>query len=67
MTLHEYKTLMQLTRMKPDSIAAKGAALVLVSGLTQTEAAQALGCNQTTISRAVRTLQDRRRIARQVA
>lgn len=66
MTLHEYKTLLQLTRIKPDSQAAKGAALVLVQGLTQTAAAQMLGCQQTTISRAVRTLKDRRRIALQV-
>jgi len=67
MTLHEYKTLLQLTRIKHNSIAAQGAALVLINGLTQTKAAQTLGCNQTTISRAVRTLQERRRIARQVA
>lgn len=67
MTLHEYKTLLQLTRMQADSMAAKGAALVLVNGLTQTKAAEALGCGQTTISRAVRTLRDKQRIARQVA
>jgi len=66
MTLHEYKTLLQLTRIRPDSQAAKGAALVLVQGLTQTAAAQMLGCQQTTISRAVRTIRDRRRIALQV-
>lgn len=66
MNLHEFKTLMQLTRIKPDSQAAKGAALVLVQGLTQVQAAQVLGCQQTTISRAVRTLKDRQRIARQV-
>lgn len=66
MTLHEYKTLLQLTRIRPDSQAAKGAALVLVQGLTQTAAAEMLGCQQTTISRAVRTLRDRQRIARQV-
>jgi len=53
--------------MQADSMAAKGAALVLVNGLTQTKAAEALGCGQTTISRAVRTLRDRQRIARQVA
>jgi DNA-binding transcriptional regulator LsrR (DeoR family) len=66
MKLHEFKTLLQLTRIKPDSQASKGAALVLVNGLTQTAAAQVLGCQQTTISRAVRTLRDRQRIARQV-
>lgn len=66
MTLHEYKTLLQLTRIRPDSQAAKGAALVLVQGLTQVKAAEMLGCQQTTISRAVRTLRDRQRIARQV-
>jgi hypothetical protein len=66
MTLHEFKTLLQLTRINPDSQASKGAALVLVNGLTQTAAAQVLGCQQTTISRAVRTIRDRRRIARQV-
>ena len=66
MTLHEYKTLLQLTSIKPDSQAGKGAALVLVNGLTQTAAAQVLGCQQTTISRAVRTIKDRRRIALQV-
>lgn len=66
MTLHEFKTLLQLTRIKPDSQASKGAALVLVQGLTQTAAAQMLGCQQTTVSRAVRTIRDRRRIALQV-
>jgi hypothetical protein len=66
MTLHEFKTLLQLTRINPDSQASKGAALVLVNGLTQTAAAQMLGCQQTTISRAVRTIKDRRRLARQV-
>lgn len=66
MTLHEFKTLLQLTRIRPDSQASKGAALVLVNGLTQTAAAEMLGCQQTTISRAVRTLRDRQRIARQV-
>jgi DNA-binding transcriptional regulator LsrR (DeoR family) len=66
MTLHEFKTLLQLTSIRPDSQAGKGAALVLVNGLTQTAAAEMLGCQQTTISRAVRTLRDRQRIARQV-
>ena len=66
MTLHEYKTLLQLTSIRPSSQAEKGAALVLVQGLTQTAAAQVLGCQQTTISRAVRTIRDRQRIARQV-
>ena len=66
MTLHEYKTLLQLTRIRPDSQAGKGAELVLVNGLTQTAAAQQIGCQQTTISRAVRTIKDRRRLARQV-
>lgn len=66
MTLHEFKTLLQLTRINPDSQASKGAALVLVNGLTQTAAAQVLGCQQTTISRAVRTIKDKRRIALQV-
>ena len=66
MTLHEFKTLLELTRIRPDSQASKGAALVLVNGLTQTAAAEMLGCQQTTISRAVRTIKDRRRLARQV-
>ena len=66
MTLHEFKTLLQLTSIRPSSQAGKGAALVLVNGLNQTAAAQVLGCQQTTISRAVRTIKDRRRIALQV-
>lgn len=66
MTLHEFKTLLELTRMKPNSLAVRGAALVLVEGLTQVKAAEVLGCQQTTISRAVRVLRDRRRIARQI-
>lgn len=67
MKQHEFETLLQLTRMKPDSLAVKGAALVLVNGLTQVKAAQVLGCQQTTISRAVSVLKDKRRIARQIA
>jgi transposase len=66
MTLHEYKTLIQLTRINPQSIAAKGAALVLVNGLTQTKAAQMLDCQQTTISAAVRRLREVQRLARHV-
>jgi hypothetical protein len=66
MTLYQFKTLIELTRLNPESIAAKGAALVMVNGLTQTAAAEMLGCQQTTISRAVRTIKDRRRIALQV-
>jgi hypothetical protein len=66
MTLYEFKILLELTSIRPDSQAGKGAALVLVNGLTQTAAAQVLGCQQTTISRAVRTIKDRRRIALQV-
>lgn len=67
MTLHQFKTLLELTRMKPNSVAATGAQLVLVNGLTQTQAAKELGCTQSIISRAVRALKDRRRIARQIA
>lgn len=67
MTLNQFKTLVELTRMKPDSIAAKGAALVLVSGLTQVKAAAMLDCQQTTISKAVRRLREVQRIARHVA
>jgi DNA-binding MarR family transcriptional regulator len=67
MTLQQFKTLIELTRIKPNSIAAQGAALVMVNGLTQTKAAEILGCNQTTISHSVRTLRDKQRIARQVA
>lgn len=66
MTLYEYKTLLQLTSIRAGSQAEKGAALVLVQGLTQVKAAEMLGCQQTTISRAVRTIRDRQRIARQV-
>ena len=66
MTKHEFSTLLQLTRINPQSIAASGASLVLVKGITQTQAAKELGCTQSIISRAVRTLKDRRRIARQI-
>jgi len=52
--------------MKPNSVASKGAFLVLVEGKTQTKAAIALECQQTTISRAVRLLKDRRRLALQI-
>lgn len=67
MTSQEFQTLKQLTRLKPDSVATLGAYLVLCNGLTQVQASKRLGCTQSIISRAVRTLLDRRRIARQVA
>lgn len=66
MTMHQFKTLLELTRIKPQGIAAKGAEMVLVHGLTQVEASQVLNCSQATISRAVRTLKDRERIARHI-
>lgn len=65
-TLHQFKTLLALTRMKPDSLAAKGAALVIVNGLTQVKAAEMLNCQQTTISKAVRRLKEVHRLARHV-
>jgi DNA-binding MarR family transcriptional regulator len=66
MTNNEFQTLRQLTRLLSDSVATKGAYLVLVDGLTQVQASERLGCTQSIISRAVRTLKDRRRIARQI-
>jgi DNA-binding MarR family transcriptional regulator len=66
MTLHQFKSLLELTRINPQSIAAKGAALVLVNGLTQVKAAEMLNCQQTTISRAVRRLRDVQRLARHI-
>lgn len=67
MTLQQFKNLLELTRMNPQSIATKGAALVLVNGLTQVKAAQVLGCGQTTISAAVRRLKEVQRLARHIA
>lgn len=67
MTLQQFKTLLELTRMNPKSIAAQGAALVLVNGLTQVKASEMLNCGQTTISRAVRRLREVQRLARHVA
>jgi DNA-binding MarR family transcriptional regulator len=67
MTLQQFKNLLELTRMNPQSIAAKGAALVLVNKKTQTEAAKMLDCGQTTISRAVRRLREVQRLARHIA
>jgi DNA-binding MarR family transcriptional regulator len=66
MTLHQFKTILELTRMNPQSIATKGAALVLVNGLTQVKAAEMLNCQQTTISKAVRRLKEVHRLARHV-
>lgn len=66
MTLHQFKALIELTRMQPNSIAAKGAALVLVNGLTQVKAAAMLDCGQTTISAAVRRLREVQRLARHI-
>lgn len=66
MTKSEFNNLIQLTRMKPDSIGSKGAFKVLVEGMTQTAAAIDLDCQQTTISRSVRLLKDRRRLALQI-
>lgn len=67
MTLQQFKNLLELTRMQPESIAAKGAALVLINGLTQVKAASMLNCQQTTISRAVRRIREIQRLARHVA
>ena len=67
MSVFRFKDLMDLTRIDPESIAAQGAALVLVNGLTQTEASKRLMCQQTTISRAVRRLREVERIARNLA
>ena len=66
MTLAQFKNLMDLTRINPDSIAAKGAALVLINGISQTKAAQMLGCKQCTVSAAVRRLRDVERIAKRI-
>ena len=66
MTLHQFKTLIELTRIDPQSVAARGAALVLVNGKTQTAAAEMLGCQQTTISKAVRRLREVQRLARHI-
>jgi len=66
MTLAQFKNLMDLTRINPDSIAAKGAALVLINGMTQTKAAQMLGCRQWTVSAAVRRLREVERIAKRI-
>ena len=66
MTLYQFKTLIELTRMDPQSIAAKGAELVLVKGLTQTKAAETLDCGLTTINRAVRRLKEVQRLARHI-
>jgi hypothetical protein len=66
MTLQQFKNLVELTRMKPDSVAVRGAALVLVNKKTQTEAAIMLSCQQTTISKAVRRLREVQRLARHI-
>jgi DNA-binding MarR family transcriptional regulator len=66
MTLQQFKNLLELTRMDPQSIATKGAALVLVNGLTQIKAAEMLNCQQTTISKAVRRLREVQRLARHI-
>lgn len=66
MTLQQFKNLMDLTRIKPDSIAANGAALVLINGMTQVKAAQMLGCQQCTISAAVRRLREVGRLAKRI-
>jgi DNA-binding MarR family transcriptional regulator len=66
MTLQQFKNLLELTRMNPQSIATKGAALVLVNGLTQVKAAEMLNCQQTTISKAVRRLREVQRLARHI-
>lgn len=66
MTLQQFRHLMDLTRIKPDSQAAKGAALVLINGITQVKAASMLGCQQCTISAAVRRLREVERIAKRI-
>ena len=66
MTLHQFKTLLELTRMNPQSIAAKGAALVLVNGLTQVKAASMLDCQKKTIRKAGRRLKEVQRLARHI-
>jgi hypothetical protein len=66
MTLHQFKSLIELTKMKPNGLGTKGAALVLVNGLTQVKAAEMLNCQQTTISAAVRRLKEVQRLARHI-
>lgn len=66
MTLHQFKTLIKLTKMQPNGLGAKGAALVLINGLTQVKAAAMLNCGQTTISAAVRRLREIQRLARHI-
>lgn len=63
MDKYQFIALVELLRAKPDSVAIRGAYLVLIDGFTQTRAATILGCRQSTVSHAVRRIKNAQRLA----
>lgn len=64
MRQHQFNALAELANLKPTSKATKGAALVLLTGKTQVQAAELLQCRQSTISAAVRRIKNAERLAK---
>lgn len=59
----QFKALTELTAIRSHSKAHEAARLVLVDKLTQTEAAQAVGISQQSVSKAVRRINEAKRLA----
>ena len=67
MTLDQFYALAALARLDMAGKAHRGAILVLVMGQSQTDAARAIGCAQSTVSAAVRRIKAVQRLANQGA
>lgn len=67
MTLDQFYALAALARLDMAGKAHRGAILVLVKGQSQTDAAKAIGCAQSTVSAAVRRIKAAQRLANQGA
>lgn len=67
MTLDQFYALAALARLDMAGKAHRGAILVLVKGQSQTDAARAIGCAQSTVSAAVRRIKAAQRLANQGA
>lgn len=63
----QFNALAELVGLQIDSKATIGAALVLLTGRTQTQAADMLGCRQSTISAAVCKIKKAHRLAKKAA
>lgn len=64
MNRYQFHNLSTLARLKQGGKGREGAFLCLVEGMTQVKASEVLGCQQSTISAAVRKIEEVRRLAR---